>query len=246
MSLQGTLDTVALPDVLRLLEGTAKTGRLQVGGGGLDGNVWIDGGQVIASECNGTAPLNDHVAVLFELLRLREGAFNFDADSTPDHEGLPGAVNLLLIEAEKQLAEWREIEAVVPSLESWVVLRRDLDGDQIVISADEWRAIVALGAGSTVGSVGESLGLGQLPVSRFIKSLIERGLAKIETAPVSSGTSAAPVPEDFDETKEGGDPPMTADLDEVGPATSDDEQVIDEDDPINRGTLLKFLSSVRT
>ena len=53
MALQGSLDTFALPDVLRLLAATAKTGRLRIEGDGGRGNVWLRDGTVPSGTDNG-------------------------------------------------------------------------------------------------------------------------------------------------------------------------------------------------
>ena len=44
MALEGSLDAFGLPDVLRLLAATAKTGCLYVGGDRASGHVWVDRG----------------------------------------------------------------------------------------------------------------------------------------------------------------------------------------------------------
>ena len=46
MSLEGTLETIALPDVLALLSVTTKTGELRVESGEGGGSVWLDTGRV--------------------------------------------------------------------------------------------------------------------------------------------------------------------------------------------------------
>ena len=52
MALQGTLDTFALPDVLRLLASTRKTGRLRITADRGSGSIWLDGGSVVAANAN--------------------------------------------------------------------------------------------------------------------------------------------------------------------------------------------------
>jgi hypothetical protein len=46
VSLEGTLDLFALPDVLRLLAGTGTAGVLHLDDGGRAGQVWLDGGRI--------------------------------------------------------------------------------------------------------------------------------------------------------------------------------------------------------
>lgn len=193
MALQGTLDTFALPDVLRLLATTRKTGRLLVHGNRGDGSVWIDSGSVVAADAEALTPGSAAGEVIFELLRHTEGSFTFDSDSSPAEAGAPADVEPLLLDAERQLAEWREIEAVVPSLDAWVTLAPELPATEAVVDAARWRTIVAVGSGTTVGSIGQALSLGEVPVSRLVKDLVERGFGAVTAAAPAS----APARNDF-------------------------------------------------
>ncbi|MGZ4705172.1 MAG: DUF4388 domain-containing protein [Acidimicrobiales bacterium] len=190
MALQGTLETFALPDVLRLLASTKKTGQLRLTGGRGSGSIWLDGGSIIASEASG-APLADGAAeVVFELLRFKEGDFVFDADSLASDGGAPVDVEATLGAAEAMLDEWKSIEAVVPSLSGWVSLSAELPDDEVTLGRDRWAEIVAIGGGTTVGGLGDVLQLGELPVSRTVKELIELGLVTLGEAP--AGAASAP------------------------------------------------------
>ena len=182
MALQGTLDTFALPDVLRLLAATKKTGRLRLTGSRGTGGVWVTSGEVAALEATHAPHATEPVDVLFELLRFEDGAFTFDADDTHDAPGQPTDVEPLLEQSEALLAEWRGIEAVVPSLDAWVTLRRSLPLPEITVDQERWTTIVAVGAGATVRRIGDDLCLAELPVSRAIKELAEAGLLEITDA----------------------------------------------------------------
>ena len=137
MALQGTLDTFALPDVLRLLASTKKTGRLVIIGARGNGSVWVDDGSVVGTDASGATHDADAVEILFELLRFGgEGSFTFEAGTKADRPTPARAVEPLLIDAERQLAEWREVEAVVPSMDAWVSLVSDVAADEVTIAAD--------------------------------------------------------------------------------------------------------------
>ena len=56
------------------------------------------------------------MAVIFELLRYGEGSFTFDADDTSAQPGIPQDIEVVLGDAERRLGDWKDIEAVVPSL----------------------------------------------------------------------------------------------------------------------------------
>jgi hypothetical protein len=180
VALQGTIETFALPDVLRLLSSTKKTGCLRLDGSRGTGCLWIVDGAVVAGEASAAPRAGDTAEVLFELLRFDRGEFEFDADVTTDAAGAPAEVEPLLEAAESMLEQWKEIESVVPSLDHWVVLAPELTSDEVTISAERWKTLVAIGSGIPVGVLGERLGLGELPVSRAIKELVELGLVAVE------------------------------------------------------------------
>ena len=129
--------------------------------------------------------------VVFELLRFKEGDFVFDADSLASDGGAPVDVEPTLDAAEAMLDEWKSIEAVVPSLSGWVSLSDELPSDEVTLDRDRWAEIVAIGGGITVGGLGDTLQLGELPVSRTVKELVEQGLVTLGEAP--AGGSAAPA-----------------------------------------------------
>jgi hypothetical protein len=199
VALQGTLDTFALPDVLRLLAATKKTGRLRITGGRGTGSVWAVAGEVCGVEATHAPHAGTPVDALFELLRFQDGAFTFDAEATHDDPTPPTDVEILLQDAEAQLTEWREIEAVVPSLDAWVTLRKVLPVPEMSLDQERWTTVVAVGAGATVRRIGDELCLAELPISRAIKDLVEVGVVEVaSSAPpgvvaATNGLAASPT-----------------------------------------------------
>lgn len=189
VALQGTIETFALPDVMRLLASTKKTGRLRLSGGRGSGSIWVDSGRVVASEAGNAPHANGPVEVVFELLRFTDGDFVFDADESPDDASAPVEVEPTLTEAEAMLDEWKGIEAVVPSLDAWVALAAALPGPEVSVDADRWSLIVAVGSGATVGTLGDILSLGEMPISKRVKELIEAGLAEVGITPAGATTA---------------------------------------------------------
>jgi hypothetical protein len=191
VALQGTIETFALPDVMRLLASTKKTGCLRLTGTRGSGSVWVDTGAIVASEASGARHAGSPVDVFFELLRYDDGDFVFDADVVADEPGKASDVESTLEAADKMLTEWRSIEAVVPSLDAWVELAPELTDDEITIDRDRWRLLVTVAAGTTVGSLGDTFELGELAVSRQVKELVEAGVVKVGDAPADARASAA-------------------------------------------------------
>ncbi len=188
MALQGTLDTFALPDVLRLLATTRKTGRLRVNGDRGSGSLWVEEGQLAASELIVPGATDDSlINTLFHLLRFKRGSFTFDAGAMSPAGAAANEIEPLLDEAETMLVEWRSIEAVVPSVDAWLTLKPELSGSMVKIDNDRWRLIAAIGGGRTVGGVGEALGLDELPTLRGVKEIVELGLVTVgDRAPLGT------------------------------------------------------------
>ena len=192
MALQGTLDTFALPDVLRLLASTNKSGCLHVTGSRGAGDVWFHGGGIVAADTAAALPTSEPVEVLCELLRNVDGHFSFEADAVREDaaEAAPAEIEPLLVEAEQLVAEWAEIEQVVPSMDAWVNLVEDLPKAKVSVDAATWKVIIAVGGGSTVRDVGTWMGLGELAVSRGVRDLVRLGLAEISEAPAVADVEA--------------------------------------------------------
>lgn len=180
MSLHGTLETFALPDVLALLAATKKTGELRVVGGKTDGRVWFDAGGVVGAEVGRAA---GYVDAVFELLRLESGKFSFDADKSSPAPGAPGAVDALLTEAQARLEEWRSIEAVVPSVACGVSLASEVDDPHVMVTGGQWRALVGVASAGTVSTLIDHLGAGEFETCRTLKGLVEAGLVRVGEAP---------------------------------------------------------------
>ena len=193
MALQGTLDTFALPDVLRLLASTRKTGRLRVTAERGSGSVWLDGGSVVAANASSAKTSEPLPLVVFELLRHHQGSFIFEPEVTTADAGAPVEIDTILRDAERLLAEWLEIEAVVPSLEAFVSLSPTLPRAEMVVDAERWKVVVATSGGATVRQIGASLALGEIEVSRAVKDVVEAGLLRIQAAVEAAVPASAPT-----------------------------------------------------
>jgi hypothetical protein len=187
LALQGTLDTFSLPDVLKLLATTSKTGRLRIDGDRGQGSVWLRDGRVVDADADRAVDGAPKDEVVFELLRFGTGSFAFDSDNHTPNAEHPDEVDDLLRRANALLSEWTELEAVVPSLHHRVSLTAELSSDEVTIDADRWRSVVAVAGGRSVGEVASSLGLSELHVSRAVRDLVELGVIDVD--------SPEPIPE---------------------------------------------------
>lgn len=187
MALQGTIDSFAMADVLRLLGSSAKTGRLIVNGDRGTANLWLVAGQIVGGG-SPTQLSDDIVDVVFDILRFGTGSFIFEAGAECSSPGDPIDVTPALAQAEEALSEWQEIIMVVPSLESWVTLAPELIHSEVVVDQACWASIVAVGGGATVRALGSSLGLGELPSSRLVRALVTAGFVEVDAVEPPHGS----------------------------------------------------------
>jgi hypothetical protein len=175
VALQGTLDTFALADLVRLLATTSKTGELAIDGDRGSGRLWFADGQLVGGE-----PTADDLAdVVFALLRMQEGDFAFEADTGPEDPREPCSALDVLAAAEARLEEWRPVEELVPSPAVALTLRADLPSDEVTIDRDLWRRLVAVGSGTTAGAFAAALELDEHAAAFAVRDLVDAGLVEV-------------------------------------------------------------------
>jgi hypothetical protein len=178
VALQGTLDSFALADVLRLLASTHKTGRLRVEGPRDGGSLWFVDGAVVTGE-TGDAGQQSPAYALFDLQRLQVERFEFVPDDEPPEAGDPVDVDTVIADADERMRYWLELTAVVPSLDLRVGLVDDLPTETIEVDRDRWRLLTVVAGGTSVRRVGDQLGFDEFEVSASIKEMIEAGLVEL-------------------------------------------------------------------
>ena len=270
MSLQGTLDTLSLPELCELLAGTNKTGALHVRAEAGSGVLWFAGGKVCAGEAGSqTGPpppgaggdllerLHD---VCFELFRYTEGSFEFEPERRPSWPADRSVdVAGLVAETERRMAEWREIIAVIPSVEARPRLVPEPPaGGPITLDAAQWRVVTGIDGRRRVSALIRVLDGGEFTVCKVLRSLVQAGLVEIEAGdqapPAAAGESpagaaAALGPAEADAGD--GRPEPKAGRGQPRPeAEVDPEPAADETDPLadglDRGAVVALLANARS
>ena len=270
MSLQGTLDTLSLPELCELLSGTNKTGALHVRAEAGSGVLWFAGGKVCGGEAGGqTGPpppgaggdllerLHD---VCFELFRFTEGSFEFEADRRPSWPAERSVeVAGLLAESDRRMAEWREIIAVIPSIEARPRLVPEPPaGGPITLDAAQWRVVTGIDGRRRVSALIRVLDGGEFTVCKVLRSLVQAGLVEIDAADSAapaaavegpSGAAAALGPPEANagdgrpSPKAGRDRPR-------GETDVEPDAAVDTSDPLadglDRGAVVALLTSARS
>lgn len=197
MSLQGSIETFAIADVLRLLAATSKSGRLHVQGPSRAGTVWVDNARILGAESPSTPHAGGPADILFQLLRFSRGSFRFELDKFPPEPGEPLDIETTLTEAEAMVVEWRELEQRIVSPDAWVQLAPALAGPSVTLDAADWTTLVAVSGGRTVAEIGDVLEAGELQTAQALARLLDASLIEISAkAPAGSSRSvisATPV-----------------------------------------------------
>lgn len=230
--LQGSLDDFSLDEVLGLLSSTTKSGRLRLSGDRGTGSLWLSDGDLNAAEASKIPGKTGIEDVMFEMLRFEDGTFSFMIDEVPAIAGDSETVKTVVDSAQKRLVEWRSIENVVPSLAHVVSLAEDLPSDELSLSSQEWKTILAVNKDSVVEAICDGLGLDEVDGSRRIMQMIERGLLTIDE-PVLVAPSAVVVEESSMDSNR---PPMP-----VPPSPAEIESFsseLDASSPFANGELL--------
>jgi hypothetical protein len=181
VALQGSIDTFALDDVLRLVASTAKSGRLTLRGTRGAGELVVRDGYVLGGSVTTDERISEPHEVVFELLRLDDGEFVFDAVDIDGYQVAdPADVDTVLGSAWELLDEWREIEAAIPGIDAVVGLAPEGPDTTVKIDPAQWRMIAVIAAGVPMNELADRLDVSTLDAGRVLRTLVGHGLITVE------------------------------------------------------------------
>jgi hypothetical protein len=143
--LNGSLDSFALPDVLRFVASGGVTGRVEIVRDEVGGELALDRGKFVGArltEDEAPSTIDEALDVAVLLFDGSGGTFE-----VVEEEWVGGPLSLdadeLVKAVERRRKEWAAVVEVLGSLEDPLILANDLpDGtDQITIRADQWRLL---------------------------------------------------------------------------------------------------------
>jgi hypothetical protein len=203
--LQGTLETLSLPELLGLLAQSRKTGALWLDAANSSAVVYIVDGRCCAAESSDAGdPLADGAALLarvidvcFAIERADDGSFRFGpeepswtCDETVDLE-------VAIDELARLVEEWREIQAVIPSLDCRIRLADDLGVEQLTVDRERWQLIVSLDGRRSVRELVRKTNRPVLEVCHAILALVDAGAVNVgppPAPPVAARTNGNRMP----------------------------------------------------
>lgn len=182
--LQGTFETLSLPEVLGLLASARKSGALRLEAGPVAGVVHLVDGHCRAVETPeqrsavAGAPelLLRLVDVCFAVTRQESGGFRFAADEpAPWSCAEPVELSDALVEVDRLLKQWREILRVIPSLDCKPMVHTALEADEVVLDREHWALLVTIDGDRTVRELVQLAARPLLDVCHALLELVEAG-----------------------------------------------------------------------
>jgi uncharacterized protein DUF4388 len=255
--LQGTLETLPLPELLGLLSHSRKTGALWLDAGNSSAVLYLVEGRCAAAESSDAGePLLDHDALLarvidvcFAVERTEDGKFRFGPEqsawSCDDTVDLDVAVD----ELGRLVAEWRDIQSVIPSLDCRMKLADDLGVDELTLDRERWQLVVAIDGRRSVRDLVRKTDRPVLDVCHTILSLVDAGAVNVgappaaPAAPRTNGTTRQRVAETEVQPEAPYGPGVESP--HPGPNAGAPEEVERVVDPAEKGRYLSAFSGLR-
>jgi hypothetical protein len=203
MPLHGTFDVLDFSSVMELLAERKMSGRLHVRGRSYTANLFFVDGVIVGadqSEHQAAGVAGDAAQRIqetcFELLGTDRGNFEFH----PGRASAPVAganitVRAAIEQARHRLAEWQELQALIPSLEVQPRLVTELDPGQVTLDREQWRVLTAVDGRRNLRSIGRALNLSDFEVCRAMRQLLNAKVIELDMRPVGmSGISEMEAP----------------------------------------------------
>jgi hypothetical protein len=202
--LQGTFETLSLPEVLGLLASARKSGALWLDAGPISGIVHLQDGHCHAVEAGELRdPVDDGSALLIRLVDLcfaavcqESGSFRFAADDpAPWWCAEPVELSDALVEVDRLLKQWREILRVIPSLDCRPRLLESLEVDEMIIDRERWALLVGIDGRRTVRELVQLAARPVIDVCHVLLELIEAGAVGVIDPAASRAREVEAEPE---------------------------------------------------
>lgn len=199
MSLQGTLKTLGIAEVLEFLASRSSTGRLDIESGSGGATYWMLRGEVaeVSYDFERESGTDAAEATYYALAEV-EGTFLFDEEQVPDTTADTESVADILARTAAAADSWADVEKTVPSPDHHLIRSDQIDGS-VTIEPAWWNAIQAIGDGSTTRRLSEELELRSLDTTRMVADMARNGLILVEEPLVSEPEIEAATEEQAEE-----------------------------------------------
>lgn len=199
MSLQGTLSTLGITELLELLAQRDASGQLDVTTPNGTASYLFAEGKVSLAEFDFSRGMGEDPAeATYYVLAEEDGHFYYEPQ---DVEGVPEGTELEgILERSAQVgARWAEVEEAIPSVDHIVCRNSQLDSS-VTIEPEWWNVLEVLGSGQSSSQVAAQLEMSSLDASTRLLEMVNAGLlvatdeVAVTEAPVEQEVAIVEVP----------------------------------------------------
>ncbi len=180
MSLQGTLRTLGITEVLEFLADRSATGRLDITADSGSATYWMLRGEVaeVDYEFERESGVDAAESTYYALSEL-DGTFFFDEGEAPEHGTPTESVADVLGRTADTAEGWSLVEEQIPTPQHQLIRSDALDGS-VTIEPEWWRALDAIGSGCSSRTLADSLGMRALAASTMAADMARVGLIVVD------------------------------------------------------------------
>jgi len=176
MALRGDFKDFELNDIFQLIHMGGKDGALHLRGKDGAGVIYFEHGNIKHAETGkhtGTEAIN-----IF--LTWDTGNFEFIAAENTDKVTINLPVHSVILEAARQIDEWKKMEDVIPSVEVVVDFEEEPDITDIELRPMEWKALSIINGEKTIKEIAEELKMKTFDLAKVLYGLVQSGLIRVK------------------------------------------------------------------
>lgn len=178
MSLQGSLDSVNLADIMQLVSNSRQSGRfLLTKDSGQTGIIYIKRGEIVHAEVESFIGED----AIFTLIAWGQGKFVFEEGEFQVNASITRSVTSLLMEAARRIDEWKLLRKKIGSIDA-VPVFNEIDRQErrkISLSTLEWLVISKIDGISSIAEISSKSGINIYDTSRILFGMITTGLLRL-------------------------------------------------------------------
>lgn len=178
MALQGNLEDFDLTDVLQLIHLGKKNGALEIETLENRGEIYFENGKVVYAK---TKEMIGEESIHY-ILRWTKGKFVFSPEKRAPEKRMNIPIQNLILDAAKQIDEWKRIEKIIPSVEMIVDFVEDpnVSSEEINLSPDEWKILSLITGERSIRDVAQLAKLTEFNTAKIFYGLISSGLVNLK------------------------------------------------------------------
>lgn len=188
-SLNGDLAQFKLVDIMKLLSGRNKTGKLKIEELGNEGSVYFRDGKIVHAAMEETMGEQ----AVYDITSANSGKFKFFADEITDMQTIEVDTNKLLADCYRRLAEIEAVKKVIPSPDAVYNMVTDKFTKDVSFAPHELEIFSEIDGDRSISQIALDLKMDQLRVMKtFYKMFVAGMLEFVEQAAPPPRESVSP------------------------------------------------------